>query len=206
MINSYNITLADTIPYMLSEDWKTRYIGEYWQTKIRYDKLHNMTVKYEADTLDFAPNCPLDTLKEQATYMGMYLNKLEIRAAIENIDLKTPLNANKIDNKSLFAEENENAIDKCECENQLSIDDKFTNHVAFRKLAQMFYVDQKVLHKGLFGYGIIKGIWYNVEDNGLIGFTMEVKWQNGAKVFLDSRNPEEMKIISALNIHPYGGR
>lgn len=94
MLYTYNVTLADTIPYMNSSDYKDRFIGEYWQTKIRYDKLHDMTVRYEAGKLNFTPTCPLDLLKEQKKYMGMYLNKLEIRAILEEIDLEKPLKVN----------------------------------------------------------------------------------------------------------------
>ena len=94
MLYTYNLTLADTIPYMNSSDYKDRFIGEYWQTKIRYDKLHDMTVKYEAGKLNFTPSCPLDLLKEQKKYMGIYLNKLEIRAILEEIDLTKPLKVN----------------------------------------------------------------------------------------------------------------
>ena len=94
MLYTYNLTLADTIPYMNSPDYKDRFIGEYWRTRIRYDKLHDMTVRYEAGKLNFTPSCPLDLLKEQKKYMGMYLNKLEIRAILEEIDLTKPLMVN----------------------------------------------------------------------------------------------------------------
>ena len=94
MLYTYNLTLADTIPYMNSSDYKDRFIGEYWQTKIRYDKLHDMTVRYEAGKLNFTPSCPLDLLKEQKKYMGMYLNKLEVRAILEDVDLTKPLKVN----------------------------------------------------------------------------------------------------------------
>lgn len=94
MLYTYNLTLADTIPYMNSSDYKDRFIGEYWQTRIRYDKLHDMTVRYEAGKLNFTPSCPLDLLKEQKKYMGMYLNKLEIRAVLEEIDLTKPFKVN----------------------------------------------------------------------------------------------------------------
>ena len=94
MLYTYNLTLADTIPYMNSSDYKDRFIGEYWQARIRYDKLHDMTVRYEAGKLNFTPSCPLDLLKEQKKYMGMYLNKLEIRAVLEEIDLTKPLRVN----------------------------------------------------------------------------------------------------------------
>lgn len=81
------MTLNDTVKMMNSADYKERIKAEYWQTKIRYKKLHNMTVKYEAGTLDFEPDCTLDLLLEQEKYMRLYLNRLEVRAAIEGIDL-----------------------------------------------------------------------------------------------------------------------
>ena len=49
--------LKDTIEMMNSEDYKERFKAEYYQTKIRYDKLHSMLVKNEAGTLDFKPTC-----------------------------------------------------------------------------------------------------------------------------------------------------
>lgn len=82
-----NFELKDTIDLMNSNDYKERFKAEYLQTKIRYDKLHQMTIKYEAGTLNFTPNCNLEILKEQKSYMGNYLRMLEIRAEIENIDL-----------------------------------------------------------------------------------------------------------------------
>lgn len=79
--------LQDTIALMNSEDYKERFKAEYFQTKIRYDKLHKMLVKAEAKTLDFQPSCPLSTLISQKRCMGEYLKQLEIRAEIEGIDL-----------------------------------------------------------------------------------------------------------------------
>lgn len=72
-------------------DWKDRFKAEYKQLKDRYDKLHNMCIKYEAGTLDFEPNCPLALLKEQKAAMGNYLRVLEVRGEIENVDLKGEL-------------------------------------------------------------------------------------------------------------------
>ena len=79
--------LKDTIELMGSEDFKERFRAEYFQTKIRYDKLHSMIVKYEAGKLNFTPKCSLDLLKNQAKAMGEYLYILEIRATIEGINL-----------------------------------------------------------------------------------------------------------------------
>lgn len=79
--------LKDTVSMMNHEDYKERFKAEYAQTKIRYEKLHRMTVKYEAGTLDFTPSCPIDLLKKQKSAMGQYLNCLEIRSEIEGVDL-----------------------------------------------------------------------------------------------------------------------
>ena len=79
--------LKDTIELMSSEDYKERFKAEYYQTKIRYDKLHQLIVKMEAGTCDFTPSTNLEVHKEQAKYMGMYLHILEVRAEIEGIEL-----------------------------------------------------------------------------------------------------------------------
>ena len=76
-----------TIDLMRSADYKERFKAEYYQTKIRYGKLHKMLIKAEAGTLDFKLTCPLELLKEQKHHMGMYLHALEVRAEIEDIEL-----------------------------------------------------------------------------------------------------------------------
>lgn len=80
--------LKDTIEMMTSADYKERFRAEYWQTKIRYNKLHKMLVKYEAGTLEFEPECPSYILKAQKRQMGEYLYQLEVRAEIEGVDLE----------------------------------------------------------------------------------------------------------------------
>ena len=79
--------IKKTIKLMKSEDYKERFRAEYYQTKIRYNKLHNMLVKYEAGKLDFTPTCDIDLLKRQKQSMGEYLYCLEVRAEIEDIVL-----------------------------------------------------------------------------------------------------------------------
>lgn len=78
--------LKDTIELMTSEDYKDRFIAEYQQTKIRYDKLHKMLVRYDAGTLTFEPT-NISLLREQAAAMGRYLYLLEERAELEQIEL-----------------------------------------------------------------------------------------------------------------------
>lgn len=79
--------LKDTIKFMTSDGYKDRFIAEYLQTKIRYDKLDALTVKYEAGTLNFTPSCTLELLKQQKSFMGQYIRCLKIRAEIEGIEL-----------------------------------------------------------------------------------------------------------------------
>ena len=79
--------LKDTIELMNSADYKDRFKAEYYQTKIRYEKLHKMLVKHDAGTLDFEPTCPIEVLEGQARHMGQYLYYLEVRAEIEKIEL-----------------------------------------------------------------------------------------------------------------------
>lgn len=81
------MSLEDTINLMRSSNYKERFIAEYEQTKIRYEKLHRMIVKYEAGTLEFTPTCPIELLKDQKRFMDEYLRCLEIRAEIEKINI-----------------------------------------------------------------------------------------------------------------------
>lgn len=93
-MNARKTELKDTAALMASDDYKERFKAEYIQTKIRYDNLHSMIVRYEAGTLDFEPSCPIDLLKKQAAAMGQYLYCLEVRAEIEGIrsfDIKEEL-------------------------------------------------------------------------------------------------------------------
>lgn len=69
------------------DDYKKRMIIEYHELETRYDKLHKMLVKYDANMLDFTPTCPIDLLREQASIMDRYLYILETRAMIEGIEL-----------------------------------------------------------------------------------------------------------------------
>ena len=80
--------LSETVDLMLSTDYKIRLVAEYVQTKIRYEKLHNMIVKYDANKLDFEPMCPIDILRQQKQTMGQYLYSLQVRMVME--DIKRP--------------------------------------------------------------------------------------------------------------------
>ena len=72
---------------LTSDDYKQRFVGEYWELKIRIEKLEDMIRKYALCTLGFIPDCPISTLRDQADTMRRYLNILEDRAIYEKIDL-----------------------------------------------------------------------------------------------------------------------
>lgn len=86
-----NMELKETIELMCSEDYKERFIAEYHQVKIRYEKLKNFCNKIEVETMlgkeETKHDCPLGLLREQQKYMGLYLSVLEKRALIENVEL-----------------------------------------------------------------------------------------------------------------------
>ena len=84
------IELKDTVQMMISDDYKERFVAEYAQLKIRYNKLYAVLEKYAADKFDFKPTCPIEILYEQLDHMEAYLSVLETRAKYENIQLPNP--------------------------------------------------------------------------------------------------------------------
>lgn len=86
------VTLKDTAPMMISLDYKERFKAEYYQTKIRYERLKAFNNKIEAAELSKkvempAHDCPEYLLRDQQSVMGNYLHILEVRAVIEGIEL-----------------------------------------------------------------------------------------------------------------------
>lgn len=86
-----NMELKEKVELMNSVDYKDRFIEEYHQVKIRYEKLKNFCNKIEVETMlgkeVTKHDCPLELLREQQKYMGLYLSVLEKRALIENVEL-----------------------------------------------------------------------------------------------------------------------
>lgn len=84
--------LKDTVDNMLSDDYKERFVAEYKQTEIRYEKLKKFCDRIELAEFychGEAPkhDCPLALLRDQQRYMGVYLGCLEKRAILEGINL-----------------------------------------------------------------------------------------------------------------------
>lgn len=96
MITVNKIELKHTTELMNSSDYRERFVAEYLQTKIRYEKLKTFNTHIRA--AEVSPNvnepkhdCPYYVLEGQQNLMGQYLHHLEIRAVIEGIDLETSL-------------------------------------------------------------------------------------------------------------------
>ena len=68
--------LKDTVDLMLSDSHKDRLAAEYWQTKIRLDRIGAALV---------SPHSPL--LEMQGEIMKKYLDILRVRAEVENVNL-----------------------------------------------------------------------------------------------------------------------
>ena len=79
--------LQDTIKLMNSTDYNERFKAEFLQSQIRIGKLERMLKGYREGTLNFTPNCSYDLLHTQLVYMECYMNVLEERAKVENIEL-----------------------------------------------------------------------------------------------------------------------
>lgn len=79
--------LIDTVDLMTSDDYKDRFMAEYYQVKIRYQKLKSILDKYEEGTLSFEPSCSISLLMIQREIMEDYLNVLQDRAITENISV-----------------------------------------------------------------------------------------------------------------------
>lgn len=79
--------LEETSLLMINEDFKKRFVAEYYQVKIRAEKLANMIAEIDDNTLEFTPKCSRDLLMSQLTTMAEYKQILEKRAEIEGITL-----------------------------------------------------------------------------------------------------------------------
>ena len=79
--------LQDTIELMNSKDFKDRSKAEYYQLKIRHEGLARMLKGYREGTLNFKPKCSYELLHKQLVFMKAYMEALNVRADIENIEL-----------------------------------------------------------------------------------------------------------------------
>ena len=87
----YFPSLAGTVDLMNGDNYKTRMIAEYHQTKIRYEALRDFCNRIEAAqwTGKEVPKheSPLGLLKDQQRIMEEYMHVLEIRAIVDGVEL-----------------------------------------------------------------------------------------------------------------------
>lgn len=97
--------LKETIDLMTSDDYKDRFFAEYWQTRIRQEKLRNFCDKIEAAEIMEGigkpipcpvHDCPLGLLRKQQRLMGELCGVYQLRAIIEGIDLGMPIESNDL--------------------------------------------------------------------------------------------------------------
>lgn len=82
--------LKDTVEMMLSEDYKERFKAEYWQLKFRLERLNRLIELHIAGQLTFELSSPIIIHNQQACIMQRYMDFLELRANMEEIDLTPP--------------------------------------------------------------------------------------------------------------------
>ena len=80
--------LRDTIPGMLSLDYKERFTAEYEQLSIRASKLETFIDNYRHGRLSFKPICSIELLEQQLDIMKAYIAVLEERAKIEGVNVR----------------------------------------------------------------------------------------------------------------------
>jgi hypothetical protein len=77
--------LKETVSLMTSEDYKERFMAEYYQLETRYLRLRKMYEKW--DELPFKPTCPKSWYEKQLDVMFQYLMVLISRSVEEDIKL-----------------------------------------------------------------------------------------------------------------------
>jgi len=76
------MTLEETKDLMMSSNYKDRFRAEYWQLKIRYDRL---CTALNEDVIALVQ--PKESLLKQRDCMKVYLSILQARSITENIEL-----------------------------------------------------------------------------------------------------------------------
>lgn len=77
------MTLKETIPMMMSDNYNDRFKAEYFQLKIRAGKLQSL-IQHDMDLA----NSPEIILARQLNAMLDYLSTLALRAEFEGINLE----------------------------------------------------------------------------------------------------------------------
>lgn len=79
--------LKETVELMSSDNYQERFKAEYYQLKIRAEKLQKMLCDWQTHKLKFTPKCDYGLLLKQFTLMDEYMMILRVRAQIDGIEL-----------------------------------------------------------------------------------------------------------------------
>ncbi len=82
------MNLQETANMMCSDDYKQRFLAEYYQLVIRLTKLKEMVHKWDNGELNFTPICSRETYDLQLKAMSEYMSILKLRASIENVGIE----------------------------------------------------------------------------------------------------------------------
>lgn len=77
------MTWEETAVGMMSTDYRERFVAEYWQLRIRIERLSDVIDGYNR----FAFVCPKSLFESQLMAMKSYKIMLEQRAKLDKIDL-----------------------------------------------------------------------------------------------------------------------
>ena len=79
----YTINLQDTVDLMLSDDYRTRLLAEYWQLRIRSQKLSKFIEKVKTENIAIEGSLSLREI--QLKLMEALLLVLKERAEVEHL-------------------------------------------------------------------------------------------------------------------------
>ena len=185
------LILADTEKFMNSADYRDRFVAEYIQLKIRYEKLKDFNTRIEAAVRTRGADvgvdepehdCPAGLLREQQAAMGEYLHLLEVRAKIEDIDL-------------------EDAIDwlsdkKCECTRGEIIDSISENPIVFADEVpdDMRKIHDELVEERRLEHGVCVGCVHYPICNYLVDHLQKFKLPRNAQgcdLFMDANGEDD---------------
>ena len=88
-LDGKHYSLVDNKPcaFVDAVSMKEKFKAEYYQLKIRYQKLKIFLDKWDNGELDFDPTCPRSIYDRQIQGMEIYLDALADRAELECVEL-----------------------------------------------------------------------------------------------------------------------
>ena len=185
------LILADTVGLMNSGDYRDRFVAEYIQLKIRYERLKDFNTRIEAAVRTRGADigvdepehdCPAGLLREQQAAMGEYLHLLEIRAKIEDIDL-----GDMID---YFSDR------KCKCEKSKIVESISENPIVLADTVppEIQKIHDELIEERRLEHGVCVGCVHYPICNYLVDHLQKFKLPRNAQgcdLFMDANGEDE---------------